>query len=142
MTADVSTTSPATDLLALIDVSGLVRALRVARVHIQSDLDEIRSSVCRLDPQTLKPDLSTMSDEDARDLAPLESILDVIDRALGGDAGAQFEDRALALLAEVWETPLQVVRDFPENRPLELRLGHFLPALSERIAGLLEEAGV
>ncbi len=52
------------------------------------------------------------------------------------------EDRALTLLAEIWDEPLMVLSDFPGGADqLELRLGHFSPRLSERVAELLEEAG-
>ena len=53
-------------------------------------------------------------------------------------------DRALDLLAKVWEEPLVVL---PGHDPgdiegtTELRLSHFRPELSESIAGILDEAG-
>lgn len=72
----------------------------------------------------------------------MTAILDPATPVSAANDDEAVEARALALLAEVWETPLTIVRDFPNDRPLELRLGHFLPSLSERIAGLLDEAGL
>lgn len=52
------------------------------------------------------------------------------------------EERALDLLVEIHALPLMSLADWPNGtKGLELRLGHFAPALSERVAELLEEVG-
>jgi hypothetical protein len=58
---------------------------------------------------------------------------------------ASIEARAVALLADILDNPLAVLPGAHPGDcgqgPTELRLAHFRPDLSERIAVLLDEAG-
>lgn len=70
-----------------------------------------------------------------------ENLDQAIDRELGlGDApGETLESRLADCLADIVDAPLLTGQaDF---HSLEIRLGFFLPELSERAAELLEEAG-
>lgn len=68
-----------------------------------------------------------------------------VDSAMGETlpADAPLEDRLADCLADCIDTPLLTGRDEVGgfSSPLDVRLGFFKPELSERAAGLLEEAG-
>ncbi|MCO5083057.1 MAG: hypothetical protein M9955_15550 [Rhizobiaceae bacterium] len=73
-----------------------------------------------------------------------------LDRAIDAEMGAlvpeiePLEKRLAECLAAIIDTPLMRGRDEVggHKSPLDIRLGFFLPELSERAAELLEEAGV
>lgn len=66
---------------------------------------------------------------------------------MAGENGSQqppeatLEDRLALMLAEVVDATLLTVRDVGGPGNVELRVGSFLPELSERACALLEEAG-
>lgn len=74
-----------------------------------------------------------------------ENLDRAIDTAMGMDVSTiePLEKRLAKCLAEIIDTPVLTGRDELGGftSPLDIRLGFFLPKLSERAAELLEEAG-
>lgn len=73
-----------------------------------------------------------------------EDLDRAVDAAMGGAQaqGPTLEARLAECLADCIDTPLMVMADVERGGgQIEIRLGNCLPELSERAAGLLEEAG-